>query len=128
MPLGRRKPVIAIIEDDTALREALEWLLSAAQYEVRAYASAEEFMTLPGQRPSCMVVDIQLPGVTGFEMLKTLGDRGDTVPAIFMTAFDSPARRDGARAAGGVYLKKPFDGVALIDAIEAALRDSAVPH
>jgi DNA-binding response OmpR family regulator len=45
-----------------------------------------------------------------------------------MTAFDSPARREGARAAGGVYLKKPFDGVALIGAIEAALKDSSVSH
>jgi FixJ family two-component response regulator len=125
MALGRRKPVIAIIEDDTALREALEWLLSAAQYDVRAYESAEEFIAWRGQRPSCLVVDIQLPGATGLEMFRTLGDRGESVPAIFMTAFDSPARREGARAAG-VYLKKPFDGVDLIEAIEAALRDSSV--
>jgi len=127
---GGKKPLIAVIEDDPALREVLDWVLSAAEYRVIAHESAEEFMRWRGLRPDCLVVDVRLPGLGGLELLARLRDVGDQIPAVVVTAFDAAATRNAAHLAGAAFLKKPFDERALIraieNAIERALRQSAI--
>jgi len=127
MVYGRRKPVVAVIEDDAALREVLEWLLSGAEYEVVTHESAESFLEWRGPRAECLVADIRLPGLNGFELLRKLARAGNRIPTIFISAFDSVESRDEARATGAAYLKKPFDSASLIRAIEEAL-ETALSH
>ena len=95
---GRRKPLVAVIEDDSALREVLEWLLEGSDYDVLSYESAEAFLDWRGMRPDCLVVDVRLPGLSGFELLEQINIKGDRFPVVFISAFDSSANRDAAFA------------------------------
>ena len=121
---GRRKPLVAVIEDDSALREVLEWLLEASDYDVLTYESAEAFLDWRGTRPDCLVVDVRLPGLSGFELLEEINRKGDRFPAVVISAFDSSAYRDAARAARTAFLRKPFDSATLMHAIEEAIEEA----
>ena len=121
---GRRKPLVAVVEDDSALREVLEWLLEASDYDVLSYESAEAFLDWRGTRPDCLVIDVRLPGLSGFELLEQVNIKGDRFPVIFMSAFDSSATRDAARAARAAFIRKPFDSATLIHAIEEAIESA----
>lgn len=115
--------VIVIVEDDASLRRALERLLRAAGFTVRAFRSAEEFLQGPCEPvPDCFVLDIHLGGLNAFSLHELLRDRGMTAPTIFMTGHDDLATRERARRAGAAgYLRKPFEEGDLISAIEQAV-------
>jgi FixJ family two-component response regulator len=87
------------------------------------YTSAVEFLPPPGPTaPSCLVLDIRMPGVDGLALQRVLNAEGSTIPTIIITADDDPVTRAAAQAAGAVrYLTKPFDDEALLDAIRDAL-------
>ena len=121
---GRRKQMVAVIEDDSALREVLEWLLEASEYDVLTYESAEAFLAWRGTRPDCFVVDVRLPGLSGFELLEQLTQKGDRFPAVVISAYDSPAYRDAARAARAAFLRKPFHSATLMHAIGEAIESA----
>jgi FixJ family two-component response regulator len=113
---------IALVDDDLSVRRALPRLLRSAGYETRAFASAQELLD-SGFAPqaNCFVLDIHLERESGFDLLDRLRAAGVTAPAIFITAFDSADHRDRARRAGAsAFLRKPFDGCVLLDAIAAA--------
>jgi FixJ family two-component response regulator len=114
---------IDIVEDDPSLLRALGRLLRVAGFSVRAFESAEEFLkTAPGRLPDCLVLDIHLGDLTGFDLHERLRARGSTVPTIFITGHDDPTTREQARRSGAAaYLRKPFDDKALISAIEQAV-------
>ena len=116
--------MVAVIEDDSALREVLEWLLEASDYDVLTYESAEAFLDWRGTRPDCLVVDVRLPGLSGFELLEQTNGKGDRFSAVFISAFDSSVNRDAARAAHAAFLRKPFDSATLIHAIEEAIESA----
>ena len=120
------KREVVLVEDDTGMRRAVTRMLTTAGYEVRSFASAEALLDeLAGEAlwhaSSCMVCDVRLPGVSGFELHRRVAERGPLPPWIFITAFDNPAVRDQAQRAMATYLAKPFEGRALLALIARAV-------
>ena len=113
-------PVISIVDDDPSVRRALGRLLESAGYGVEAFATAPEFLaSAPLDRFACLVLDVYLGGMTGFELQERLAADRSVIPIIFITAHDdAPTRQrvSDARAAG--YLPKPFPGAALVAALK----------
>jgi FixJ family two-component response regulator len=114
--------VVAVVDDDSSMRVGLERLLQARGFGTEVFPSAETF--LAGRNaPDCLLLDIHLGGMGGFELRRRLSDEGSRLPVIFMTAFDDEATRREAASLGCVaYLRKPFPGQQLMDAIAAAIR------
>ena len=112
-------PMISIVDDDVSVRRALRRLVGSAGYLVETFASAPEFLrAAPLARTACLVLDIYLDGMTGFELQEQLAAKQVAIPIIFMTAHDDVATRERIRRSGAAgYLGKPFDGQALLDAI-----------
>lgn len=113
-------PVISIVDDDLSVRRALRRLVQSAGYLVETFASAHEFLSsTPSSRTACLVLDIYLEGMSGFELQEQLATDRVSIPIIFITAHDDVATRDRIKRAGVAgYLGKPFDGQALLDAIQ----------
>jgi len=111
---------IAVVDDDSSMRTGLERLLQAHGFATEVFPSAEAFLGA-ASAADCLVLDIHLGGMGGFELRRRLAGSGSTLPVIFMTAFDDDSTRSEAAKAGCVaYLRKPFVGQLLIDAIAAA--------
>ncbi len=114
--------VIAIVEDDFGMREALTRMLKAAGFEARGYASAEDFLETECPRAGCLVADIHLPGASGIDLQRRLTEDGEACPVVFITAHDSPRLRREAEELGAVaFLAKPFEGRLLLAAVGEAL-------
>ena len=125
MQVSGETQTIVVVEDDASMGRALELMLQAGGYEVVTIASAEAALeTDAAATADCLVLDIHLPGMSGFEMYRRLSLSGMALPAIFITARDEPAVRDEAERLGGTgsYLPKPFSGRDLLDAVTRALR------
>lgn len=116
----KKAPMISIVDDDLSVRRALRRLVQSAGYLVETFASAGEFLgSTLSTRSACLVLDIYLDGMTGFELQEQLAADRVTVPIIFMTAHDDAPTRERIRRSGAAgYLGKPFDGQALLDAIQ----------
>jgi len=116
--------VVAIVEDDAAMRKSIERLLHAYDFETLAYASAEEFLGCPlADSAASLVFDIHLPGISGIELRRRLSAAGSNRPAIFITAHDDKATRAEALAAGCVaFLQKPFEPGQLAEALQRAMK------
>jgi FixJ family two-component response regulator len=115
---------IVVVEDDASMGQALELMLRAGGYEVITFASAEAALEADAAATAdCLILDIHLPAMSGFELFQRLALAGNELPAIFITAHDEPAARDEAErlAGAGRYFTKPFSGRALLDAIIQAL-------
>lgn len=115
-------PLIAVIDDDHSILKSLGRLLRVAGYAVEIFASAEQFLSgLDTSMPRCLVLDVQMPGMSGFELQSRLKDMGHLVPVVFITAHDTPQTRAAARQSGAIALLfKPFQITALLAAIEEA--------
>jgi FixJ family two-component response regulator len=115
--------VISVIDDDASVRAATDNLLSSYGYVVHTFASAEEFLQSAGLDDSlCVVADVQMPAMSGLDLLTHMRARGYAAPFIFITAFPEESVRDRALKAGAIgFLAKPFAGPALISCVEAAL-------
>jgi FixJ family two-component response regulator len=113
---------VALVDDDLSVRRALQRLLVAAGFSVRVFASGQELLdsTLP-EDASCFLLDVHLPGMSGFEIHDALRERGVQSPVVFMTAHHTETTIERARAAGARYLRKPFDSQELLGALSAAL-------
>jgi FixJ family two-component response regulator len=116
-------PVITVIDDDASVRTAVDSLLRARGYTVRPFASAAEFLRSPQfDETCCVIADVQMPAMSGIELLSLLRKQGSSVPLIFITAFPEEAIRVRALSDGAIcFLAKPFDSTTLIRCIEAAL-------
>jgi FixJ family two-component response regulator len=124
MPVS--KCTIAIVEDDASFRRALERLLRASGFDAHTFASAEEFLgsTAP-ESHACLILNIQLPGMSGFELVDHLTTSVPPPPAIFITARDADSLRERAsRIPNSAYLSKPFPGEVLLKAVRSLLRPS----
>jgi len=117
-------PVVYVIDDDASFRKAVSRLLRSAGLEVEALASAGEFLERPAaDRPSCLVLDVRMPGPSGMDLQSALAEAGRDIPIVFMTGHGKASIRNRALAAGVVeFLEKPFGDAALLAAIERALR------
>ena len=123
-------PVISVIDDDASVRAAADNFLSSLGYAVHTFASAEDFLQSARlDDSSCVVADVQMPGMSGLDLLKTIRSRGNDTPFIFITAFpDDSVWARAAKAGADVLLEKPFSPSVLIDCIKAALtRDHSRP-
>jgi FixJ family two-component response regulator len=114
---------VVVIEDDAGERTALGRLLHAGGFAPAPYASAEEFLASPpAETPVCLLLDIQLEGMTGLELQDQLNAEGSTIPIIMITASDDSRVRARAERSGCVaFLRKPFEGRALLDTVRSRL-------
>src|SRR5207244_3179337 len=117
-------PLIAIVDDDEAVRRALTRLLKSAGYVAGAFGLAETFLRsgrLPLSR--AVILDLRMPGMTGLKMQRHLATAGHRIPVIILTAHgDQEARRQALEAGAIAFLRKPFDAEELLGAVESALR------
>lgn len=119
-----REPVIAVIDDDESFRVALVEALSSLGYAARAFASAEEFFAGDRTEPyDCVITDIHMPGMSGFDLKRRLLAHDSGMPVIMTTADAEPALEARAAAIGAVcLLRKPFEADAMTDCLERALK------
>jgi FixJ family two-component response regulator len=122
-------PLIAIVDDDESVRIGMTSLVRSLGYEVQTYPSAEEFLRSQERLDaSCVISDVQMPGVGGLELQKALATEDSPPPIIFITAFPDENVRDLALQAGAVgFLSKPFDGETLTQCLESALGAGNAP-
>jgi FixJ family two-component response regulator len=120
----QRAPIVTIIDDDESVRAAIKGLLRAIGYTVYTFASAEDYLCSPRVNDtSCLITDVQMPGMNGFELQRHLIGRGQPTPSIFMTAFPEESIRVRALDGGAVcFLSKPFDTQTLINCLDQALK------
>jgi len=118
-----KKPVIAIVDDDEAVREALADLVTSLGYVALKYSGAQEFLDSPRRpRISCLISDVQMPGMNGLDLFKRIAASRTPIPTILITAYPKDEARDLALKAGVLcYLKKPFEEQTLLDCIQSAL-------
>lgn len=117
------EPVICIVDDDPAIRRALGRLIESVGLQVEQFASPADFLDPgPEGEVGCLVLDVQLPGMNGFELHDRILEGGKGVPVIFITAHpDGRARAEARREDVVAFLEKPFEDRALFDALESAL-------
>lgn len=112
--------MISIIEDDVSVREAIEILLRSAGLNYQSYGSSEEFLSgfMRGVK-DILILDLNLPGISGYDLLKKIVLEGMNIQVIVTTAFDAPGSREFCMDHGvKAYFRKPVDGEALIDMIK----------
>ena len=114
-----RRPLIAVVDDEESIRKSLRRLLMAADLDALVYASGQEFLdALRERQPDCLVLDLQMPGLTGLEVQRALTAAGVRFPTIIITAHDEPEARARCISAGvAAYLCKPLHDEMLLDAI-----------
>ena len=119
-------PLMAIVDDDDALRNSLDNLLRSVGFRVQGFASAEAFLQAQhAPETACLILDVRLPGMNGLELQQQLGAAHGHIPIIFVTAYADDDVRAHALAAGAVaFLSKPCREEDLLHAIEAALKHS----
>lgn len=120
MPSGKK--VIYIVDDDESVCRSLKTLLMTYGLEVKTFNSAKSFFdAVPNSEPGCLVLDIHMPGVDGWEAQKRILASGSNRPIIFISAEKKENAADRALKVGAVgFLQKPFDGQSLVDLINAA--------
>jgi FixJ family two-component response regulator len=121
-----RAPLIAVVDDDDALRHSLDDLLQSVGFRVQGFASAEAFLQAPpAPETACLLLDVRLPGMNGLELQRQLGVMHWRIPIIFVTAYADDDVRARALAAGAIaVLSKPCREADLLHAIDAALKQS----
>jgi FixJ family two-component response regulator len=118
---------IAIVDDDPSVLKALTRLLRARAFHAKSYGSAREFLAaLPTGQPDCLILDLQMPEMSGLELLQHLARNEIDIPVIIITAHGDGGARERCEAAGAVaFLSKPLQDTALFAAITAAIRPAA---
>jgi FixJ family two-component response regulator len=123
MGMQRSTKLVAIVDDDELMRDALRGLLKAVGLPAQDFASAEEFLDSGQQhQTACLITDIRMPGISGLELQAKLNADRCRIPIIFITAHGDEKMRMQAMRGGAVeFLAKPFDDEALLESIRAAL-------
>lgn len=119
----RQSPcLIAVIDDEASVRMALGRLIRAAGFDVDTYATGADFLhALERRRPDCVVLDLRMPDLSGFDVQQALQQSCACLPVVVLTGDDSPHNRTRALQQGAMtYLRKPVDDALLIDSIRAA--------
>jgi FixJ family two-component response regulator len=121
--LSQSEPVVFVVDDDVSMREALGALLASSELHVECFASAQEFLQRPARdAPSCLVLDVRMPEVGGFELQQRLLGSGREMPVIFITAHgDIPMAVRAMKAGAFEFLPKPFRGEELLATVRQAL-------
>src|ERR1700694_999163 len=116
-------PTVYVVDDDPSLRAALEGLLKSEGLRSELFETAEEFLrSKRPEGPSCLVLDVSLPGINGLDFQRQLADAGIQIPIIFITGHgDIPMTVKAMKSGAVEFLTKPFQDQALLDAIDQAL-------
>lgn len=116
-------PTVFVIDDDPSIRESIQGLLKSAHLRSESFGAAEEFLSSkPTEGPSCLILDISLPGINGLEFQRQLSDAGLLIPIIFITGHGDIPMTVRAMKSGAVeFLTKPFLDQDLLEAIHQAL-------
>lgn len=117
-------PIISIVDDDESVREAMADLMSSIGFIVEAFSSAEAFLASnSSSRASCLIADVQMPGISGVALKERLSAEGRFIPTILVTAYpDDRVRAQAAKAGVVAYLTKPFTDSDLLKWIDVALQ------
>jgi FixJ family two-component response regulator len=115
---------ISIVDDDASIREALKGLMRSVQYDVEAFASAEEFLVSERLNDTdCLILDVYLPGMSGFDLQSQLSADQRRIPIVFITAHSDETSRQRALKAGAKgFMSKPVRRESLFRAIESAIQ------
>ncbi len=115
--------IVLIVDDDVSVREALASLIRSAGLGVETFASAQEFLTRPrADAPSCLVLDVRLPGLSGLDLQKRMAEVNLEIPIVFITGHgDVPTSVQAMKAGALEFLTKPFADKDLLDAIQQAI-------
>lgn len=115
--------IIAIVDDDPSVRQGLRRLIRSAGWKAEAFSSAQEFLDRPRtEAPSCLVLDLQLPGLSGLDLQKRMSEAGLETPIVFLTGHgDIPASVKAMKAGAVEFLTKPVDEEDLLKAIQEAI-------
>jgi FixJ family two-component response regulator len=115
--------LIAIVDDDPSVRKGLERLIRSVGWKVETFASAQEFLSRPlTEAPGCLVLDLQLPGLSGLDLQKRMAEAGLEIPIVFLTGHgDIPASVKAMKAGAVEFLTKPVDEQDLLNAIQEAI-------
>jgi FixJ family two-component response regulator len=118
-----RRRLIAIVDDDTAVRRAICRIITSAGLASEGFSSAEEFLSHSwDESPNCLILDLGLPGMSGLELQRLLAADHDQIPIVFITGRDNSESRDLALRAGAIaFLVKPLKEEALLGAIRSAI-------
>ena len=124
--MSERTTIIAIVDDDPAVRRGTSGLLKSLGFSAIEFSSAEEFLNSGrAQDISCVITDVRMPGMSGIDLQDRLIAAGHKIPIIFMTAFPEERAKTRAIKAGAFgFLTKPFAQDALLDCVNSALRGS----
>ena len=121
-------PIVFVVDDDISVRESLEVLIRYEGWQTETFSSAQEFLARPRAIvPNCLVLDVSLPGLSGLDLQKRIGDDRGEMPIIFITGYGDIPMTVRAMKAGAVeFLTKPFADDVLLDAIRQALERSRI--
>ena len=124
------KSFISVIDDDQSVRESLRRLLRSLGYTVEAFRSAADFLAFPRlDQTTCLITDVQMPGMTGIELHKSLRGAGHAIPTILITAYPDDDARTLALKEGIIcYLRKPLNEDDLIQCLRAATGSGTTDH
>ena len=119
--------VVYVVDDDASMREALDSLLRSAGWQVQAFAGVADFVSAPrSPLPSCIVLDVSMPGDSGLDLQHSLNELGDRTPVVFMTGHgDIEMSVKAMKAGASDFLAKPFREQRMLDAVAQALRHDA---
>lgn len=115
--------LIAIVDDDRLIRRSLERLLKSAGLSAKSFDSAEDYLDMGGHNGiCCIILDIGLPGMSGFELHRRLAAETNRLPVVFISARHDPEVEDEATQAGAIaFLRKPFEDDALLNAVKTGM-------
>jgi FixJ family two-component response regulator len=123
----KKTRIVYVVDDDESVRASLKMLIESAGNRVAAFKSAEDFLASSfGETPCCLILDIRLPGMSGFNLQEHLVKSQIRIPVIMITGHDSYQMENKAMRLGAIaYLRKPFDEQCLLDAIQLACEKGA---
>jgi FixJ family two-component response regulator len=128
--MSQAPPIVFIVDDDVSVRESLESFIRNEGWQAETFASAQEFLDHPrATLPSCLILDVSLPGLNGLELQQRLAAERTDMPIIFITGHgDIPMTVRAMKAGALEFLTKPFQDEELLNAIRQALRRSRIAH
>ena len=127
--MDRQSSLISIVEDDPSVRRALGRMIETLGFKVKLFASASDYLNESHPDPTCLILDVVMPVMNGFELLVELKETHRSVPTVVISAHDDQAYLEKARSLGvNAYLLKPCDEIALLDAIEKSLASNDAPR
>jgi FixJ family two-component response regulator len=127
-PMATASPIVFVVDDDVSVRESLELLIQNEGWQVKTFASAQEFLDHPRPAlPSCLILDISLPGLNGLDLQQRVSAERTDMPIIFITGHgDIPTTVRAMKAGAVEFLTKPFSDEVLLNAISQALERSHI--